>query len=875
MADKIPIKARFNVGGSSTGLSEYLTGETIPILHGGTGATTPAGALAALGGGGGGHVIQEEGVDLTQRANLNFIGAGVTATDDVGNDATKVTITPTGASIPFIKSDGVTSDPIDLTSAALGESLVSDITPQLGGNLDVNGQSIVSVSNGDISILPNGIGNVVLDGLNWPQADGTVDYVLKTNGAGQLSWTAGGAGTITALNNAATNELVTVGTITTELDGEANLTFDGSRLAVGGDIVVSGANITAKTTEDAKKVMLVDLTDPSTMWDVQKFLAHTRHTSWRTELGVPPMHGAIWLDEAAAKIVWWDIDTDTEYMQFNSGGIDSTDANMIYLGAVTDINFLDGVLYLCTNGGGVWIVDFMKDDCVGHFASGQRIYNGNINQRDGGLGNVETYTNQLPSNDVRAIVAVRDPNVIDIYGRKLHWWAAATGLNGASVAVKNPINDAIYDIDGGVTTGLSVSSDGWLWVLRDYTSPNYLYRLWKIFDVNVDGFAYTVDLENGGIGGVFDGRSGMASALATPSSSIAYEGGSALADTLLIMGEDEGLTFRHLDHSDYTNSGVIFVNSTYQSPYTKGLRTGTWPLHDISDVSGYTHDLTNNGVVTFTAGVFGNAATFDGTAKTLKRTADTSTNIFPSGVADATISCYFKGDSTLSNVDQSLISWYHSTPGTPYISLAINPSNALRFVYQDDSGGASNKDLNQTAGAVINDDRWHHVVGRISGTEMSIWLDGERGGVLTITTGGTFTLNEFTIGGEGVFGATAYFKGQIDMVSAQEAAWTDNEISFEYNRMKRSLGGAVHTLGAADVDNISIDPNTGLLAVCVNNQVEIWDSKMGLRESIDAVNTAVLNDADLRLELGADNPLYISGRSGQIDVVSPQRRVMG
>lgn len=39
-----------------------------------------------------------------------------------------------------------------------------DDTPQLGGNLDVNGNSIVSVSNGDITFTPNGTGKVNLDG---------------------------------------------------------------------------------------------------------------------------------------------------------------------------------------------------------------------------------------------------------------------------------------------------------------------------------------------------------------------------------------------------------------------------------------------------------------------------------------------------------------------------------------------------------------------------------------------------------------------------------------------------------------------------------------------------------------------------------------
>ena len=68
--------------------------------------------------------------------------------------------------------------------------VVDDTTPQLGGSLDVNGNSIVSASNGDIAITPNGTGDVVLDGLKYPQADGTAGYVLKTDGSAQLSWVA-------------------------------------------------------------------------------------------------------------------------------------------------------------------------------------------------------------------------------------------------------------------------------------------------------------------------------------------------------------------------------------------------------------------------------------------------------------------------------------------------------------------------------------------------------------------------------------------------------------------------------------------------------------------------------------------------------------
>jgi|DEB0MinimDraft_6_1074348.scaffolds.fasta_scaffold13342_3 hypothetical protein len=75
-------------------------------------------------------------------------------------------------------------------------NLVDDTTPQLGGNLDVNGNSIVSVSNGNITFTPDGTGKVIIDGLSYPTSDGTADQVLKTDGAGNLSFgDAGGGGT--------------------------------------------------------------------------------------------------------------------------------------------------------------------------------------------------------------------------------------------------------------------------------------------------------------------------------------------------------------------------------------------------------------------------------------------------------------------------------------------------------------------------------------------------------------------------------------------------------------------------------------------------------------------------------------------------------
>ena len=66
--------------------------------------------------------------------------------------------------------------------------LVNDSSPQLGADLDVQTHSIVSTSNRNIAITPNGTGKVVLDGLSYPTADGTNGQYLQTDGSGTLSF---------------------------------------------------------------------------------------------------------------------------------------------------------------------------------------------------------------------------------------------------------------------------------------------------------------------------------------------------------------------------------------------------------------------------------------------------------------------------------------------------------------------------------------------------------------------------------------------------------------------------------------------------------------------------------------------------------------
>ena len=103
-------------------------------------------------------------------------------------------------------------------------NVVEDTTPQLGGNLDTNGQDIVTTSNADLDLAPDGTGAVVLRGnttggnnqgkikfncennshavtiqgpahsaaatytLTLPTSDGNPNQVLETDGSGVLSW---------------------------------------------------------------------------------------------------------------------------------------------------------------------------------------------------------------------------------------------------------------------------------------------------------------------------------------------------------------------------------------------------------------------------------------------------------------------------------------------------------------------------------------------------------------------------------------------------------------------------------------------------------------------------------------------------------------
>jgi len=142
---------------------------------------------------------------------LKFDGAGTGATvTQVFDDLLIGTLSATTVSATTIQAGG--SDVL--------VDIVDDTSPQLGGNLDVNGNYVVTTSNADLQVAPNGTGKFVVRGndnsakivlncevnthgvtiaspphsagatyeLELPDADGSDGQALVTDGSGKLSF---------------------------------------------------------------------------------------------------------------------------------------------------------------------------------------------------------------------------------------------------------------------------------------------------------------------------------------------------------------------------------------------------------------------------------------------------------------------------------------------------------------------------------------------------------------------------------------------------------------------------------------------------------------------------------------------------------------
>lgn len=104
----------------------------------------------------------EENLPIKGQSN-----AAPTVTDDVNKGYEPLsTIIDTAAGVAYICTDNTAGAAV---WQGIGVSdVVSDTTPQLGGDLDTNGQSIVTTSNADVVVNPNGTGVI--------SVSGTTDY---------------------------------------------------------------------------------------------------------------------------------------------------------------------------------------------------------------------------------------------------------------------------------------------------------------------------------------------------------------------------------------------------------------------------------------------------------------------------------------------------------------------------------------------------------------------------------------------------------------------------------------------------------------------------------------------------------------------------
>jgi len=138
------------------------------------------------GGGGGNYYHSNQPINVAnsvQFAGLNINGIYSLPTTD-----------GTNGQVPTTNGSGT------LTFRNVLTDIVQDTTPQLGGNLDVNGYDIISTSNTNIDLSPNGTGivnvnsnlnvsgSLTASNINYPTSDGTNRQVLATNGSGTLGF---------------------------------------------------------------------------------------------------------------------------------------------------------------------------------------------------------------------------------------------------------------------------------------------------------------------------------------------------------------------------------------------------------------------------------------------------------------------------------------------------------------------------------------------------------------------------------------------------------------------------------------------------------------------------------------------------------------
>ena len=114
---------------------------------------------------------------------------------DLGGNVTLTLPSNDGDANQLLSTDGSGNLSFISATAASGaglSDLSDDSTPSLGGNLDINGNDIITLSNGNIDLLPHGTGKVVMDGNGTSGgvsvSDGLIDIRTGTGAVSKIKF---------------------------------------------------------------------------------------------------------------------------------------------------------------------------------------------------------------------------------------------------------------------------------------------------------------------------------------------------------------------------------------------------------------------------------------------------------------------------------------------------------------------------------------------------------------------------------------------------------------------------------------------------------------------------------------------------------------
>lgn len=182
---------------------------------------------------GSGHIVQDEGLNVTQRTHLNFKGASVVATDNPGNDSTDITISALGGGhiiqdegTPFISRSNLNfvGSLLTVTDDAFNDRTIVTLS-------GISGTDVSNTPSGNIIATDSQAAINELDTKKEPVITATtaVDYYRGDKTFQTLNSSAVGLGNVPntdatlRANHTGTQAISTITSLQTELDSKLNI----------------------------------------------------------------------------------------------------------------------------------------------------------------------------------------------------------------------------------------------------------------------------------------------------------------------------------------------------------------------------------------------------------------------------------------------------------------------------------------------------------------------------------------------------------------------------------------------------------------------------------------------------------------------------